>query len=55
MRFTTAIAAAAVVGSVSAGTTFDVLVGDGGLKFNPPFVNAVAGDTVNFAFVAKNQ
>jgi plastocyanin len=54
MRFTTAIAAAAAVGSVSA-ATFDVLVGDGGLKFNPPFVNAVAGDTVNFAFVAKNQ
>jgi plastocyanin len=33
--------------------TIAVTVGNGGLKFDPPFVNASIGDVVNFTFFPK--
>lgn len=54
MRFSTAafLVSAAAVASAANVT---VLVGDGGLVFNPTSVNVNAGDTINFEFRAKNH
>jgi plastocyanin len=55
MRLSLAVAAlSSLVASVVAETHL-VLVGDGGLTFNPPSVTAAQGDIVSFEFRAKNH
>jgi len=55
MRLSLAVAAlSSLVASVVAKDNL-VLVGDGGLTFNPPSVMAAQGDTVTFEFRAKNH
>jgi len=54
MRPSVAIFLSAFLAGVIA-EDFTVKVGDGGLVFNPPSVNAKNGDTIAFQFVAKNH
>jgi len=44
-----------LAGIVSAQTTHKVMVGNGGLTFNPPQVTAAVGDIVSFEFHPKNH
>ncbi|KAK3985194.1 hypothetical protein QBC44DRAFT_251076 [Cladorrhinum sp. PSN332] len=41
--------------SVAQAAHYDVTVGKGGLKFDPPTLHAAAGDTVTYHFYAKNH
>ncbi|KAK4159815.1 hypothetical protein QBC43DRAFT_326382 [Cladorrhinum sp. PSN259] len=41
--------------SVAQAANYDVTVGKGGLKFDPPTLNAAAGDTITYYFYAKNH
>jgi len=54
MHFTLAPAVLALATVVSA-TTFQVNVGQNGLAYTPPTVNASVGDTVEFIFHPKNH
>jgi plastocyanin len=54
MRFTTALATAALVGFVAA-EDHQVQVGQGGLAFVPSNITAAQGDTITFIFNPKNQ
>lgn len=58
MRFSVFTAASALLAAATAvsAETFTVLVGKGGaLTYEPPSVNAKAGDIVNFQFLSKNH
>jgi plastocyanin len=57
MRFTlTSAALAATLATVASAATFQVQVGQNStLTFNPPFINATAGDTIQFMFNPKNH
>ena len=56
MRFSAFIFALASATAVNAQTTRTILVGSNGTAtFNPPYVNATAGDKIAFQFVAGNH
>jgi len=57
MRFSTAVLTAlvAIPAAVSAQNVMKVLVGDGGLTFNPSNVTAQKGDKIAFEFRSKNH
>jgi plastocyanin len=54
MRFTLAPAVLAVA-AVASATTIQVNVGQNGLEYTPPSINASVGDTVEFIFHPKNH
>jgi plastocyanin len=57
MRFTLASATLAAIAAATSASAanFQVQVGNGGLMFTPPSVNASVGDTVSFVFYPKNH
>ncbi|KAI0773613.1 hypothetical protein C8Q74DRAFT_769496 [Fomes fomentarius] len=54
MRFTTAASVAALAAAAYAQDA-TITVGQGGLKFDPPFVNATANSVITFVFTGGNH
>ncbi|KAI0280527.1 hypothetical protein BGY98DRAFT_963855 [Russula aff. rugulosa BPL654] len=55
MHFSLATVILATLASTVSATNFPVTVGEGGLIYNPPSINAAPGDTVSFTFFPKNH